>query len=256
MSNKFVTLSYKGIEKKVKFPTYYEDLLKIFLQEFNENRNKKFAYSYVDSEGDDNDIGNDTDLNYALEELNNNPNMKIIFQEINEEEKEEEKAEEKEKKEEENRVEEIHVRRNDSSQDESENFEENNEETNERKEIDQTKSAHNLSLMKQKKKENEKIAPLEEEEPVKQSINRIEEEEDDDDEKNHQDDPNKKSLCYNETPGASDSKIFPNPNDMEESILIKNEEKQKEEKKEMKIVEVVEVVEEKNKIEEEKVEEK
>ena len=148
MSNKFVTLSYKGIEKKVKFPTYYEDLLKIFLQEFNENRNKKFAYSYVDTEGDDNDIGNDTDLNYALEELNNNPNMKIIFQEINEEEKEEEK----EKKEEENRVEEIHVRRNDSSQDESENFEENNEETNERKEIDQTKSAHNFSLMKQKKK--------------------------------------------------------------------------------------------------------
>ena len=60
------------------------------------------------------------------------------------------------KKEEENRVEEIHVRRNDSSQDESENFEENNEETNERKEIDQTKSAHNFSLMKQKKKKMKK----------------------------------------------------------------------------------------------------
>ena len=242
MSNKFVTLSYMGIEKKVKFPTYFEDLLKIFLQEFNEDKNKKFAYMYIDNEGDDNDISNDTDLNYALEELNNNPNMKILFKEIKEEEKEEENSEEKEKKrgrkEEQSQengrgeLEESGVRK-DESQEESENFEENNEETNERKEIDETKSAHNFSLIKQKKKENEQKIKLEEDkESVRQIINRIEEEDDDDDEKN-QDGSKKQSLCYNETPGASDSKIFPNPNDMEESILIKNEEKQKEEKKEI-----------------------
>ena len=81
MSNK-VVLSYKNIEKKVEFPKCYDDLQKIFLQEFNEDKNKKFSFCYVDNEGDENDINNHADLTYALEEFLNNPNMKIIICEI------------------------------------------------------------------------------------------------------------------------------------------------------------------------------
>ena len=46
--------------------------------------------------GNENDIGNDIDLNYALDDFSNNPNMQIIILEIIEEENK--KPKEKEKK--------------------------------------------------------------------------------------------------------------------------------------------------------------
>ena len=50
--NSFLTIKYNGIEKKIQNINNYEELKNSFIQEFNENENKNFQFSYQDNEDD------------------------------------------------------------------------------------------------------------------------------------------------------------------------------------------------------------
>ena len=66
MSSTFF-LVYKDEKKQIRRPEDYEDLLNIFLQRFNENKNKKFDFSDI-SEGSIEYIDDDDILEDIIEE--------------------------------------------------------------------------------------------------------------------------------------------------------------------------------------------
>ena len=184
MSKKKLNLLYNEEQKTIDCPNYFDQLEDAFFKEFNCNRySKVYTFNYLDSDNEEYLIDNDTDYCGYLEKNKNNDCYKIKI---------------------------LAFDKNNNEED-SNKVEENHKEDENEIEVNPMKSGHNFSLMKQneKKKEEEKKKKEEVNNPT---INIIEEEGSEVESKVFEVKKNNSSNSdeiYNCTPGASDSKVFP-----------------------------------------------
>ena len=71
-----IFLVYNSIKKKIKFPKDYSNLIKSFLDIFNEDKNKIFAFYYCDEENDPIEI-DDKNYQTSLKILKGKENLII-----------------------------------------------------------------------------------------------------------------------------------------------------------------------------------
>ena len=76
--NSEIILSYNDEQKSIKVPKDFIELKEIFLNEFREDKNKKFSFIFYNEEDKDIDLSSDSGFKEFLEEVNNKLNEGVV----------------------------------------------------------------------------------------------------------------------------------------------------------------------------------